>query len=113
MSKNIQIDKSYVDFENTNYEDVFIYEEGWNALCTLAKETNFGIHATRVEKELLQESYSLMILGYLYSVLEIYGYTSEGILLEIIPKTTFLIKVSEVPYPYWKDYPGKWQYWLK
>lgn len=41
MSKEIVIDKSYVEFPENNHEKVFILETGWNEFCKLVYEIKF------------------------------------------------------------------------
>jgi len=62
LSKEIYIDKTYVDYEGTKYEKTFMYEDGWNNLCNLVKKTKYGKKATKDEDDQLRESYKAMII---------------------------------------------------
>lgn len=41
-SKEICIDKTYVEFSGTKYEKTFITEDGWKGLCEILDLTDFG-----------------------------------------------------------------------
>lgn len=62
LSREIVIDKTYVDYKGTKYEKTFMYEDGWNSLCELVMKTKFGKKATRDEDARLRESYKAMIV---------------------------------------------------
>lgn len=111
LSKEIVIDKSYVQFKDNKHEDVFILEEGWNSVCKLAIDTKYGKNATKSENLILMESYMLMILCYLYHCLEILGYSSDGIIIDFTNKSKFMVEIHKDTINEWKYYPGKWQTW--
>lgn len=109
-SKNIEIDKTYVDFKNTLYEKTFMTEKGWKCFCKLVRKTQFGNKCTKSQHLALQENYELMILCYLYQLLEDYGYDCAGVCLQIKGDSHFMVQIfNDCSTP--AKYLGKWQSW--
>lgn len=108
-SKHIYIDKTYVEFEDSLYEKVFLTEKGWMRMCELMAKTQFGNKCTKKQNDELIENYSLMALCYLYMILKDYGYDCAGIYLEHKDKSTFMVQSFENHII--DNYTGKWQTW--
>lgn len=109
-SNEIWIDKTYVDFKDTNYEKTFITEKGWNNLCRYLHNTEYGKKADNETHAYIQEAYALMIVCYMYQFLEDLGYDQEGIFLKIKDGTMFMIQIFIDKF-FQQKYPGKWQTW--
>lgn len=107
----IVIDKSYVEFKENKHEDVFMLENGWNELCDLVYKTNFGKKATKSQNNAMHESFSLMIMCYIYLFLENLSYDTDMVILEFDKNSKFMVEYSEDNIQEWKHYPGKWQTW--
>lgn len=88
-------------------------EDGWNKLCQLVIDTKFGKNINTEQNNIMQEAYMMMILCYTYLFLENFGYSSDGIFLEIVYKSRFMIGYQKDTINEWKYYPGKWQDWDK
>lgn len=111
VSKEICIDKSYVDFDENKHNDTFIELDGWNKLCKLVKKTKFGKNATPSQDEELDEAFKLLAYAYVYSILEKYGYDISCIQLSFKDNSSFRAIFLEDTVDEWKYYPGKWQDW--
>lgn len=109
LTREISIDRTYVDYQGTKYEKTFITEEGWNGLCQLLSDTAYGKKADREDNEALQEMYKLMIVQYVYQCLEDLGYQIEDIHLEVANDARFMVEILEDKTT--DNYPGKWQTW--
>ena len=116
MSKEIIIDKSYVEFKENKHEKVFIPEDGWNKLCELVYDQKFSKKIKNknskntIDQE-LQLIYKLLIKNYLYLVLDEFEYDINNIILLIKPNSYFIVKTEIDTIEAWKYYPGKWQTW--
>ena len=110
-SKEISIDKSYVQFNGTKYKKTFIREQGWNTLTYYLIATNMGKNVDVFQELFIMESYNLMICCYLYQVLEDYGFDTKDVLLEIKDKSKFIIEIQEDTYKEWDRYCGDWRQW--
>lgn len=109
LTREITIDKSYVDFKDNRHDKVFMTEYGWNALCKLAIDTRRK--ATQKQNDTKIESYSMIILSYLYQALEDFGYDTDEIYLEVAEDSYFMVEFEYDETSAWKSYPGKWQSW--
>lgn len=110
LSKEINVDKTYVDYKGTKYEKTFMYEDGWKQLCKLAEKTKYGKNATKAQNEKLADSYRAMIIQYVFLALEDLGYDTSAICLRIVPKTSFMVEIYADNIKH-DNYPGKWQTW--
>lgn len=111
LTKEICIDKSYVDFAGTKYEKAFLREDGWNELCDLVFKTKFGTKCSYADNELLVDAYKSMIVCYLYQTLSDLGFDIDNIRLEVADNAKFMVKIDKDTFKEWKHYPGKWQTW--
>ena len=111
MSKKIVIDKSYVDFPENKHQDVFLELEGWENVCKLVKRTKYGKITTESADSLLHDAFQMMILAYMYDVLEKFGYDINEITLDILNGSDIAVKFFKDTVQEWKYYPGPWQDW--
>lgn len=107
-TREICIDKTYVDFKGTRYKKTFMSEEGWNKLCEFIKDTG-GKNLTRTQRAELVDTYRIMIACYLYQLFHDLGYDERGLYIEIGKK--FSVKVEEDTVREWERYPGDWRTW--
>lgn len=84
MSKEIHIDKTYVNFEGNRWKDAFIVEDKWYELVKLIVGSNFG--KTKYDKyskseadEIISSSMMALSITYMYGVLDNLGYDVESI----------------------------------
>lgn len=110
MSKDIWIDKSYVDFPENKHKDVFLGLDGWENVCKLVRRTKYGKLSPKLADGILFEAFQLMMTAYMYDILEKFDYDISGINLDVLNKgiETYFYKdgIQE-----WKHYPGPWQDW--
>lgn len=85
LSKEIWIDKTYVDYKGTRWADAFMVEEKWYEFVDLIWKTGFGRYAD--EEQLYEISQCLMIMAstYMYIELKSYGYDLDNIDLNVRP----------------------------
>ena len=57
MSREITIDRSYVDCVGNCHSDVFLTFEGWEGLKTVLLDTNYGEDATEMQNAVIYEMY--------------------------------------------------------
>jgi hypothetical protein len=83
MSKEIWIDKTYVDFKGTRWSDAFMVEEKWYEFVDLIWKTGFGKHAD--DEQLYEISHCLIIMAstLMYIELRKYGYDLDNIDLNV------------------------------
>lgn len=111
MSRKIYIDKSYVDFPENKHQDVFLELEGWDNVCKLLKRTKYGKITTDSADSLLHEAFKMMVLTYMYDVLEKFGYDIDDIALDVLNDFGIAVKFYIDIIQEWKYYPGPWQDW--
>lgn len=111
MSRSIWIDKSYVDFPENKHQDTFLELDGWNKLCSLIKKTKYGKESAGIADDIIVQSLKLMVIAYMYSVLESFGYDIEGIAIDFMHNYRLDVKYYIDTVQEWKYYPGPWQDW--
>lgn len=111
MSKNISIDKSYVDFPRNKHQDTFMNLEGWNDLCDTIIASGFTKYIRKMERNQLLAIYNEMISTYMYKILEIYEYDTEYIDLCIKEGTFYQVSYEIDTIHEWKYYKGSWKDW--
>ena len=74
LSREICIDKTYVDFKGTRFEKTFLNESGWDALKDLVRETHYGLTASETVKEVMNETFGRMALEYVKMALRELGW---------------------------------------
>jgi hypothetical protein len=107
-TREICIDKTYVDFKGTKYKKTFMSEEGWDRLCEFIKQTG-GKNLTKTQRAELLDTYRVMIACYLYQLLQDLGYDERGMYIEVGKR--FSVKVEEDTIREWERYPGDWRTW--
>ena len=110
LSKEISIDKTYVDFPGSKYEKFLISEEDWKELCSLVVETQFGKKASKKQHERLVELYADLIIGYMILALDDLGLYDQGIFVYLEDSSKFMVEFHKNTIKNDK-YPGKWQTW--
>ena len=111
MSREISIDKSYVQYKGTKYTKTFISESGWVELCSLLSQTHLGKKTTKHQMLELTESYIAMAICYLYQIFEDFGYDTSEIFLEFRDGSYFNTEIVEDKIREWEKYPGDWRTW--
>lgn len=111
LTKEIHIDKSYVDFEGTKYKKTFLREDGWKELCDLVFKTKFGNKCKKDDNDRMLEAYRSIIVCYLYQALSDLGFDIENIYLEIADRSKFMVEFHKDVCEEWKTYVGPWQNW--
>lgn len=102
MSREIWIDKTYVAYKGSRWENAFIVEKNWYKLTQLIWETELGKNVTADEKEEIDQSIMVIGLTYLYQVLESYGYECEHIDLSYI--------IDSFTVEYQEDHRTSWDF---
>lgn len=111
LSKKIIIDKSYVDYKGTKYTKTFITESGWNVLKNLVLKTKLTKNCSKYQHHVIQTSYELLIISYIYQCLQDLSYNILQISLSIENNASMMSEVQFDTIKSWKNYPGKWQLW--
>ena len=111
LTKEIWIDKTYVDFKGTKFEKTFMYEEGWDALRELVLDTDYGKRCTKYQRETIDGAYREMLIEYIRMVFDDMGWDVENLAFSIDDKTPFKVEYYPDVAEEWKRYPGKWQTW--
>lgn len=111
FSREIHIDKTYVDFKGTKYEKTFLTEDGWNDLLKLLRKRLAG-RESKKDAIMIVKICGIIALKYIETCISEYGYDVSDIKLSIPEKSGFDLKFAE-PSGEWKRYPGKWQTWGK
>jgi len=111
LSREICLDRSYVTCAGNKHRDTYIKEQGWKELCKTIIDSKYGQMFDREEREMFNEACRVLIVGYMYSVLEKYGYDGHTIMLSFEENTRFTAEYEIDTYHEWKSYPGPWQDW--
>lgn len=85
MGETIRLDKTYVEYEGSEFEDAFIRDEGWKMLIgKVNKQLSMpnGKRDDHLEAE-IAECWLVVAVNYLYSILWLYGYDDEFIDIEV------------------------------
>ncbi len=91
LCKNIWIDKTYVQYKGSRWNDAFIKEKSWYKLCNLIIDTDFGQKCSFYEDRFITESILVLSRTYLYSMLCKYGYDAQYIILDIKDNSKFKV----------------------
>lgn len=110
LSREIWIDKTYVDFEGTKFEKTFLTESGWNALKKLVMETGYGLAATKVQRFAMDEAFRCMAVAYMKLAFEDLGWDVDEMEF-YTDETDFDVEYYPDVAEEWRRYPGKWQTW--
>lgn len=78
------LDRTYVKTEDTPYKDAFITEEGWNELSDIVRQLEEGVvRTTKTIAYNLDLAYRILIVEYLTTILESFGYDPETFTLDV------------------------------
>jgi len=86
MTKDIYIDKTYVNYDGTRWKNAFIVEDKWYEFLNLVRNTNFGRSATDEQMEDITDCVLAMVLIYMYQTIEGMGWDTNNIELKFIDK---------------------------
>ena len=111
MSKNIYIDKSYVECNGNKHTDVFMLEDGWNALCDLVIDSRYCKYLHHISQSSLIEAFCTMARCYMYELLCKITDKTCHIAITVKDDCDFDVIVYKDDSKEWKKYPGKWQDW--
>ena len=110
MSKEMHIDSTYVEKKGSKYTSTFMREDGWNALCDLIKDSQYGKYLHPKSQEILIDAVCTMGKCYIYECLSLL-YDFQHIFIDVDTTKEFdVIFLKEEP-NVWKRYTGKWQTW--
>lgn len=79
MKDHVYIDKTYVSFKGTRWNDVFIVEDRWHKFCKLVVDTHFGKDSGKKINDFILGTLEALVEAYLFTVLMEYGYDPEFI----------------------------------
>ena len=114
MSREITIDRSYVDCVGNCHSDVFLTFEGWEGLKTVLLDTNYGEDATEMQNTVIDEMYQEMALGYIVLLIEhLYPNVIQHMSIELSNRSKLHVDIYEDTSLDWARYPGPWQQWFK
>jgi len=109
MAQDIRIDKTYVAFKGTKYENVFLKEEGWNQLSkyvwTPKSERDPTFHIV------LRRAFEQMIIAYMGHIADLLEYDPAKIEFWVEPESDIKLRLVKDVAKEWERYPGPWQDW--
>ena len=109
ISKEIWIDKTYVDFEGTKYKNVFLKEDGWNQLSEFVwKPIN---KKNKINHIVLRNAFESMIIAYMEHISFLLGYDPSQIEFQVDPNSNIKLRLLKDTAKEWLTYPGSWQDW--
>ena len=111
LTREIWIDKTYVDFKGTKFKKTFMYEDGWNALHELILDTDYGKKCTKYQRETIDGAYRKILIEYIRMVFNDMGWDTENLAFYIDDKTSFNVEYYPDVAEEWKRYKGEWQTW--
>jgi len=111
LTKEVWIDRTYVEFDGTKFEKTFLLEEGWNALRDLVVDTDFGKKCTKRQSNMMDHAFRSMLPGYFEMIFEDLGWDVDNIEFEIVEDAPIDVEYVKDTAEDWKRYPGKWQTW--
>lgn len=111
FSKEICIDKTYVECNKNRRSSTFMIESGWNALRDLMIDSKFGKYLNDIAQASLVEAFSTMARCYMYECISLYTDKYTHIDISVKPTSTFTVIVCKDTSNEWKDYCGPWQDW--
>jgi hypothetical protein len=111
VSKEIWIDKTYVDFKGTKFKKTFLLEDGWNSLRELVLDTDYGKRCTKYQRNIIDGVYREMIVEYIRMVFDDMGWDVENLAFSVDDKIPFKVEYYPDVAEEWKRYPGEWQTW--
>lgn len=110
LSKNIPIDRSYVECKQNNRTSTFMIEDGWNSLRDMLIDTEYGKYLHPKNYEMLIEAFSIMAKCYLYECLSLKTEHISHIDISISDQP-FDVIICKDKSNDWQNYKGKWQNW--
>ncbi len=111
LSREICIDKSYVDCSLNKRTSTFMTEIGWNSLKSVLVDTDYCRFLPTKNHASLVDSLCMMARCYMYECLALKTDNYEHINVMIDPDCTFDIVICKDNSNDWKKYLGKWQTW--
>lgn len=110
MSKEMPIDKSYVECKQNKHKSTFMLESGWNSIRDILLDTEYVKFLHPSNHYVLVEAFMVMARCYLYECLstKTQDITHVNIIIKDEP---FDVVVCKDTSNEWKNYAGKWQDW--
>lgn len=111
MSREMSIDKSYVECKDNKRVDVFMLESGWNTLKDILVDSRYGKHLHPIAQASLVEAFITMARCYIYECLAKFTEKFEHVLVDIDSSQDFEVVVCKDTSSAWKSGLGHWQDW--
>ena len=111
FSKEICIDKTYVECKDNRRSSTFMVETGWNALRDLIMDSSFGKYLSPAAQMSLVEAFSMMARCYMYECISSFTDKYTHIDINVKPDSIFDVIICKDTSSEWKDYCGPWQDW--
>lgn len=111
LSKEICVDKSYVDCKANKRTSTFLLEEGWNSLKDFMVDTDYCRYVTVQHQPVLVETFATFAKCYMYECLALKTEQFQHVIINVDPNCNFDVIVCKDQSNDWKNYKGKWQTW--
>ena len=111
MSKNIYVDKSYVECYENKRKATFMRESGWNALRDSIIDSRFCKYSFSNSEEIIADAFATIGKYYIYDCLAKKTDRLNAINVTVDPECEFdVIVCKDVSHDY-ANYIGQWQDW--
>ena len=111
MSKEMCIDKSYVECYGNKRKSTFLVEDGWNTLKDVILDSEYCKYLGQGANESLVEAFSTIARCYIYDCVSSITDKFQHIMITINPNCVFDVIICKDVSHDWKKYAGKWQDW--
>lgn len=111
MSREIYIDKSYVDCKENKRRNTFIIETGWNSLKDLLFDSRFCRNLHQFGKDTVISAFLTLAVCYVYDCLAMKVDDPSTIHISVKNDAIFDVVVCKDTSNEWKNYIGPWQDW--
>lgn len=109
LARHVIIDKSNVELKDNKSSHKFLLEDGWNFLCDVLVDTQYGKYMAAENQKFLAQSAEIMVCCYVMNALEMMTDKVEHLALSVDPDSVLEILVCKDTSDEWRAFKGSWK----
>lgn len=109
LARRVIIDKSNVELKDNKSSHKFLLEDGWNFLCDVLVDTQYGKYMAAENQKFLAQSAEIMVCCYVMNTLEMMTDKVEHLALSVDPDSMLEILVCKDTSDEWRAFKGSWK----
>ena len=111
MSREMHIDKSYVECKDNKRKSAFMLEKGWHALSDTVLDTQFCRNLPIQGQEVIVDAFVTMARCYMYECLTMKTDKFASVNILVKEDSSFDVVVCKDVSHEYRTYVGRWQDW--